>query len=133
MLSIVTLPDAPIVVVTCKLNLDVYLMQQPKIEATVAAMADQSQCPVYKISDLSYLPDLDYCDILLWLEAQRLYTPGSFRDPRVRPIIVGTHPLIAVGIRKIRQMYGISVQQFATLDEALAHAHAAADQYPIPT
>ena len=49
--------------------------------------------------------------------------PGSIADPRLRPLLVGTHPVLTIAVKKGVAEAGVTAH-FPTLEPALDHARA---------
>ncbi len=116
--------DEPVVVVTVDLPLDRFQSNVHLLGTQVDQLARRFDSPpLYTIIDASEL-DLSFSDILLLIDEFSQGTPGPFANPRVYPIVVGTHPMIGIGVKKVRQRLELQVPWFSTLGEALDHIHA---------
>jgi len=123
--GIIRLPNEPIVIVSSAPGFGDGLAQQPSVDALIAQLAAKTRHPrLYRITDLRRVHQIDFSDILLWLDVQREYGPGSLRDPRVQWVVVGEHPLLTIAARKIRTNFDLDVPVFATMNEALAFVRA---------
>lgn len=86
-------------------------------------LAGDGEPPLYVIVDLRGR-EVDASGILLMVLDAEANPLGSVLDPRIRPIAVGEHPMIPVGIRRLHQMTGVVADHFGTFDEALSFARA---------
>lgn len=115
---ITRLPGEPIVIAGFDLPLSQHLPDLKAFTAQCARIVDEVDGPLYRIINL-VTPQIDYSDVLLFLNDIRQQRPGSTTDPRMRTVAVGTHPMIAIGVRQIRTQFGLEIPIFATLGEAL--------------
>jgi hypothetical protein len=122
-LTFIKMPDEPIVIIRGDVDFDDYLQQIEGLNARLVQVIEDCGAPLYRIADLSQV-DISYADILLWLEAQEDIASGSFIDQRIRPVVVGDHPLIQVGIKQFADKFNRTIAHFATLQAALAHIRA---------
>ncbi|MBN1200402.1 MAG: hypothetical protein JXJ20_00975 [Anaerolineae bacterium] len=125
------LPDEPIIIVTIDLPIERYMQNVRSLNAQVDHLASTLTPPIYRILD-AHAIEPTISDILLWIAEQDRGRPGSLTDPRVRPIAVGISPIAEVAVRKVRQLVGIEVPWFTTLEEALAFARAEIAQPDTP-
>lgn len=121
--AVIKLPDEPIVIVTIALPIERHLSSLHSVCAQIDRIARQVRRPLYTILDLRG-QDLSFSDILLGLDEQKDQPPGSMTDPRVRPIVAGDHPLLAIAQKKARQQLAIEIPVFDTLQIALAYVRA---------
>ncbi|MBN2306172.1 MAG: hypothetical protein JXQ72_16940 [Anaerolineae bacterium] len=124
MLSIIRIPNEPIVIVSFNFGVDRYLDQQSHIDAEVHRVATEYDCPIFKITDLSRINDMTYGGLSLWLTAMRTTPPYRLSSACVRPAVVSAHPMMQVVARKVKQHFNIEFPVFATLDQALYYARA---------
>jgi hypothetical protein len=122
--AVIKLPDEPIVIVTVRLPIHEFLDDLALLNQQVADILATTQGPVYRISDTNLLSEGGFSDLMLALGEQRAHPLGSVMDPRVKPILVGTGPMLPIVVRKVAQHTGVTMPLFATLDEALAYARA---------
>jgi len=111
-------PHMPVVLVTIDLPLDAYLPSLRSLNLQLSRIAATAQEPLHVLIDLRDRP-LSFSDVLLWIDVYEKTAPWMF-SPHVRPGVIGTHPMIPVFVRHILEQSGITLQQFATLDEAQA-------------
>jgi hypothetical protein len=119
----IKLPGEPIVIVTIALPIERHLSSLYSIRAQIDRVAREAGGPLYVLLDLRN-QDVSFSDILLGLDEQVGRPPGAITDPRVRPVGVGDHPLLAIAAKKTWQRYSIDVPIFDTLEAALQHARA---------
>ncbi|HML23359.1 MAG TPA: hypothetical protein PKD09_17015 [Aggregatilinea sp.] len=113
------LQGEPIAIVTLALPIERYPSGPGMICHQLSQLAAREPGPLFAIFDMRGLePSLS--DVYLWLAEQKHGKQGSLTDARLRPILVGTHPMIPVAAKKIRQQLGIDVRCVPTMDEALA-------------
>lgn len=117
--ALVKLPNEPIVIVMGDVPIEDHLGPLHSIFAQVDRVASEVGCRLYFVADARNLTNLSYSDILIWLDELRAAPPGSPRDPRVEFWVVGTHDLLPILVKKMRQQFGIEPPLVTTLEEAL--------------
>jgi len=122
--ALVKLPNEPIVIVTGDIPVEENLPALHAMFGQVDRLASQTGGLLYCILDTRHLENLSFSDILLWLDEQRTAPPGSARDSRLRMWGVGTHSLLPIAVKKLRQQYGVEMMLADTLDAALARIRA---------
>jgi|GEM_PF-7070693 hypothetical protein len=125
--SMIKLPGEPIVIVTIALPIERHLSSLYSIRAQIDRVAREAGGPLYVLFDLRN-QDVSFSDILLGLDEQAGRPPGALTDPRVRPVGVGDHPLLAIAAKKTWQRYSIDVPIFTTLEAALQYVRAKLDR-----
>ena len=115
------LPDEPIVIVTIDLPVHEYEQNFRSLSNQLARLAENAAEGFEVILDGRTL-DLSFSDVLLLIDLGQDTPAGTFADPRLHWSIVGTHPLFAIAVKKVRQQLSAYVTLFETLDEALAAA-----------
>lgn len=117
------LPDEPIIVGSLEFPIHDYLDELPILRARLDEIASAQPGLTVVIWDIR-AQDISYSDIILLLDEAREGGPGNLTDPRLRPIVISTHPIARVGANKARQMFYIDIPLFSTLEMALAQARA---------
>lgn len=118
-----SLRPEPIAIVTLALPLDRYPRGLSVVHQRLDHLAHGTPTPLTVIFDLSG-QEPSFSDILLWLAEQGPDVPGSIADPRLRPLLVGTHPVLTIAVKKASQKLGVELLHFPTLEPALDHARA---------
>ncbi len=121
---ITRLPDEPIIVAGFDLPLTQHFSDLEAFNEQCVRIADETGGSLYRILHL-VAPQIEHADLLLLLSHLRQNFPGGITDPRMYTVAVGTHPLIAVGTRRIGEEFGIDIPIFTTLGEALAYVRTA--------
>jgi hypothetical protein len=116
--SVQKLPDQPIVIVALEGSFDPYSEVVTDIDEQVCDMATLENTTLYGILDARQM-DIAFCDILLWVQRHREGHISMFLHPHMQSVIVGTHPLIEVGVKKAKTFFNLEVRQFVTLPDAL--------------
>ncbi|MBI5960787.1 MAG: hypothetical protein HY866_18755 [Chloroflexi bacterium] len=119
--TVTRLAGEPILILQFDLNLEDRLSSLRSVQSQVASIAAATGGLLVVIADLRE-HDVKYSDFLLMAHDMPHHPEGSPLDPRIRPAMIGDHPLIEIGVRKINQMLGIQIEHFATLEKALAWA-----------
>jgi hypothetical protein len=119
------LTNEPIVIVTVEPpTTDYFESEATLIHAHLDLFAQQIDAPpLYCIQDARHL-DIDFSDILLWIDETAQGRPGSAVDERLQFVVVGTHPLLEVGVRKVRKQLDLDVPLFPTVSQALDYIRA---------
>jgi hypothetical protein len=112
------LPDEPIVIVTIDLPVHEYEQNFRNLSDQLARLAENTTERVDVILDGRAL-DLSFSDVLLLIDLGQDSPAGTFADPRLHWNIVGTHPLFAIAVKKVRQQLSATMDLFATLEDAL--------------
>jgi hypothetical protein len=114
------LPDEPILIITIDLPMERHLAEFRVLCGEIGRLVDEAPGPVYRILDLRG-EDIAFSDILLGIAEHSGNQSGSLIDPRTRLMMVGTHAMIPVAVRKIKQKLDVDVPWFMTLHEALTY------------
>src|SRR3990172_5255734 len=110
-------PGEPMVVVTVDFPLDRFLPNAHLISIQLDQLANNFTAPpLYTILDLSKL-EPSVSDMLLLIDEFSKRTPGPLANPTLYPIVVGSHPIVGIGVKKIQQRLGVPVPWFNTLGE----------------
>jgi hypothetical protein len=123
--AVTQLPGEPIIIVYLQFPVEEYLGSIRLLKDEIAEIADHTDSPLYTIYDLEKLTEFRFSDISLLHEEARQGPAGSPADPRLRPCIAGTHPLIPVAVNKANQQLGSQMIHCETVEQALAWARAA--------
>jgi hypothetical protein len=113
--------NEPIAIIMIDLPLDRYPNNVKSLEARVIQAAAQSAGTFYCILDTRGL-EISFSDIWLFIDSFKRQPTGLVAEPNICSIVVGTHPMIGVAMRKIEQQLGINIPWFKTIDEALTFA-----------
>lgn len=127
---ITRLPDEPIIVIRATPPTDAYNDVRRKLDDLEALVQTMPGPVIFRINDYSALPEPTLNGIIFVLaEETRTPRPGSAADPRIRNVVVGSHPLIRLAIEGLKQpQYGsVDVPLFDTYDAALAYVRAVLD------
>lgn len=117
------LPDEPIVIVSGDLPVARAIPMLVSIHRQITRILDTVDGPLYRITDMRAVDDVSMSDILIWLDELRSRSePGSIHDPRIHTLLVSTHPILQIGVRKIQTELALNVPLFHTLEDALAFA-----------
>jgi hypothetical protein len=116
------LPNEPIVIIKPALPFEQHVQTVHWYRERLAQLVEQVSSTLYCIVDARAL-DISFSDILLWLNDAN-GQPLSTADPRVKMILVGTHPLLGVCMKKAQQQLNLTFLWYGTLEDALAYAHA---------
>jgi len=118
--ALVKLPNEPIVIVIGDVPVEDHIGPIRSVFAQIDRLATETRTRMYCIADMRHVSALSFSDILIILDELRSAPTGSPRDPRVRTCVVGTHDLLPIAIKKLRQQYGLELPLFDTLEDALA-------------
>lgn len=118
-----SLHPEPIAIVTLVLPLDRYPRGLSVLHQRLDHLARGAATPITVIFDFSR-QEPSFSDILLWLAEQGPDVLGSIADPRLRPLLAGTHPVLTIAVKKVAQKLGVELHHFPTLAQALEHARA---------
>lgn len=116
--AVMRLPGKPIVLVKVEVPLENYT---PNLRVTCAYLAHllaETEEQLYIWIDLRET-DLSFCDILI--AADELNHIPVYRDD-LRLAVIGHHPLIEVGVRRIQRQINMAIDHFVTLEEALSQS-----------
>lgn len=119
--AIQQLPEQPTAIITVDVPLACHSDSLRSVIAQMCAIAREYQ-QMACIIDLDGL-DLSYSDILLCLDEFKATQSENYAQ--ILPVVAGSHPLIAVGIKKIEEQLGITIKQYDTLELACAAVHSA--------
>ena len=115
------LPEEPILIIS-------YLGERveqdiPASSAEIAQMLDGIEGPIYRIVDFTKAK-IDFAVLVEGLARSTRKDPGTFSDPRMRPIFVGTQEMVRFGAESASQdHYGnLKIMVVGTREEALAYA-----------
>lgn len=114
-------PGESIVIVKFSLPVHENLDELASLYLNIAQILDTCEPPVYGIFDLRD-GELGFSDITLWLMEEADDRPGSLRDDRLLPVIVGSGDMVRLCAKKITQHIHHPVPQFASLSGALTFA-----------
>jgi hypothetical protein len=116
--AVTRLPGKPIVLVTLDVPLENYTSNLRVIHTYLVHLVTETQGPLHIWFDLRNV-NISFCDILIAADeiahAPRTCFPGA------QVALIGTHPLITVGIRRMTRDYKIDLDHFATLEDAFGH------------
>lgn len=95
----------------------------PASTQEIARLLQGMEGPIYRIADFSEA-NVDLSAFMIGMARSTRGIEGTFSDPRMRPIFVGTQDLINLAVAAARQEQygGLYIVAFPTLDEALAYA-----------
>ena len=113
-------PDEPIVVVTFEGHIDLETVRNMFVETAIVFAKFEGN--VYRIADIR-TADTDFVDIVKMIKAIREGLPASSIDPRVHGIFVGQNQFARMYADMTKQMGGIPIPMFATMEDALEYAH----------
>ena len=116
--------DAPILLVSVALPLENYLPSLVSVASQIQRFTVPNVKAIYVVVDLRGC-EVSLSDTLLLIQECREAAPGWTLTTTVFFLVVGTHPLIAVGIKRIWEQLTIPVRQFATMSEALSYVRGA--------
>ena len=120
--AIIQMPGEPIVLVRIEVPLEQHIASATSVNAQLAQLARASSGDIYILIDMrGQVPT--FSDILIGI--QLLNQPESWLEQRaVRPVLVGTDPMLRIAIKRFKQQLGLDLVHFETMDEALAYARA---------
>ncbi|NDJ78532.1 MAG: hypothetical protein GYB65_19960 [Chloroflexi bacterium] len=119
--TVTKLTGEPIVIIKAEPPTDDYFDEDaPVLHAQLDALASQVQGVLYCVMDTRLL-DISFSDILLWIDENHQGLPGTASDARLRLVVVGEHPLIPTGLKKVRQKMALDIPHFDTVAVALAY------------
>jgi len=116
--AVIKLPEEPIVIVSVALPIERHLSSLYSIWVQIDRLAREERGPLYEIVDVRN-QDVSFSDILVALDELDDHPPGSIADPRIRTVLVGDHPMLAIAVKKLWQRFSLEIPVFATLDAAL--------------
>jgi len=117
--SVRKLSDEPIAIIHIEVPGDRNLASLRAVEVQVNQIVRETGDPLYCVLDGRSL-EPSYSDVLLWLDDHQQAYPSPITNPHIRLVVVGTHPMLATAVQKVRQFFKTDVPLFTTLDEALA-------------
>lgn len=117
------LPNEPIAIAGFDLPLSNYLTDIAAWNNYCVRMVDQFGAPLFRIINLD-IPAIDFSDLLLFIDDQHERRPGSISDPQMRTIVIGQHPFIQLGVKRLQDELGVHVPIMSTLEDALRYARA---------
>ena len=122
--TVTRLPNEPIVVVKITPPADPQ-KEVGEVTQAIAEMFEGKEGPIYRINDFTDA-NLSFPVLVTGLALETQGLPGSFSDPRVKMVFVGTSDMVELGAKSMRQEQygGLDILLFATLDDALAHIRA---------
>jgi hypothetical protein len=116
------LADEAIVICTVDLPVEDYWQNYLTLGFQLHAVASQIENrPLYAILDARRLEPA-FSDVLMGLEIRNEYREQGGVEFPLRPILVGTHPILGICVKKAYERLGAALPWFGTLEEALAHA-----------
>ena len=122
--SVTRVPNEPIVIVTITPPPDP-AHEVSKVAHTIATMFREETGPIYRVNDFTAV-NLSFGELVVGLGLEAKGDPGTFTDPRIKTIFVGTSDMVELGAKSARQEHygGLDILLFATLEDALAHIRA---------
>ncbi len=127
--AVTRLPGKPVVLVTLDVPLENYTSNLRVICAYLTHLIAQAQEPLHIWFDLRN-QEICFCDILIAAdEVAHAPTPSS---PMAQIAIIGSHPLLKVGVRRLERDYKLKMGQFDTLEAAFEHLRST-PRYPSKT
>ncbi len=117
------LPNEPIAIAGFDLPLTDHLNDIAAWNNYCVRMVDQFGAPLFRIINLD-IPNIDFCDLLLFIDDQHERRPGSITDPAMRTVVIGQHPFIELGVKRLHDELGVDVPIMRTLEDALRYARA---------
>lgn len=119
--ALIKLSGKSIVLLRARLTEIVEGDQLAHLKSSIEHIVAAESSPLYVIWDLKVQDIMVFAIQLLIYDAQDNPT-GSIADPRLKVLIVGDHPLIALLLRKARDQLGTKLWQFYSIDDALIWA-----------
>lgn len=117
--AVIQLTNPATLIITVDVPLEDHLPSLRSVFAEVRGLVQDTTQPMGIILDVRTL-DVCFSDILFWVDECHRAEPSIFANPNLLPFVVGSHPMVAVALRKVKQQLGLSARQFAVLDDALA-------------
>ncbi len=116
------LRDESIVIFTIKKGFK-FDKNTEEVQLEVAAAIEGLPKPIFLVTDFSQI-DMTFSELVLALGNARSGDAGSFSDPRLRNVFVGTDDIVDLAAKSLFQtQYGkIPVLVFNSRDEAVAYA-----------
>lgn len=119
--AVTRLPDKPVILVKLEVPLERYLSNFRAVRSGIERLVAGNTETFYILFDIQRL-DISFSDILILLD-ELAHAPVN---PRVlshaQVLVIGTHPLIEIGVRRIQKLTGLSLNRCASLEEGLAWA-----------
>ncbi len=122
--DVTRVPNEPIVIVTITPPPDP-VSEVGEVARTIATMFRGETGPIYRINDFTAV-NLSFGELVVGLGLETKGDPGTFTDPRIKTVFVGTSEMVELGAKSMRQEHygGLDILLFATLEDALAHIRA---------
>jgi hypothetical protein len=121
--AVTRLPGEPIIILQLDVGLEERLSSIESVRNQVIQIAADVPSLLYVLMDMR-AQDVKFSDFLLMIQNMPQHPDGTPLDPRIRAAMIGDHPMIEIGVRKLNQSLGLNIATFPTLDAALAWARA---------
>jgi len=113
--------DEPIVVFTVELPVETHLESFRSISSHITHHAKITAGPLFIIWN-GHMLEPALSDILLLADIYGYHPLDALLQPNAELILVGTHPLFGIAVKKLGGRLGLEIPWFDILDEGLVYA-----------